>query len=55
MQEQKNCEWWVDDSENDIGNYQHTYAVEHDSGFCLLKDLFTKCTGKCEEFKEEEK
>lgn len=50
--EQKDCEWWVDDNEADIGNYTHENAIKHDSGFCLLQDLFTKCSGKCEDYKE---
>ncbi|MCQ2211861.1 MAG: hypothetical protein MJZ34_16390 [Paludibacteraceae bacterium] len=50
--EEKTCEWWVDDSVFDIGNYTHEYAIESDSGFCLLKDFFEKCNGKCKDYKE---
>ena len=53
MDEQKDCEWWVDDDESDVGNYTHEHAAEHGSGFCLLKDFFTRCGGKCKDWKEE--
>lgn len=55
MDEQKDCRWWVDDDESDVGNYTHEHAAEHGSGFCLLKDFFTKCCGKCKYWTKEKK
>lgn len=45
MNPEKSCEWYVTEDEN--MDYVH---CENDDGFCLVKDLFTRCYGKCEEF-----
>lgn len=51
LTEQKDCEWWVDDDDQDIGNYTHEYAINHNCGFCLIKELFTHCEGRCKDYK----
>ena len=50
------CSWFVEEVENEIGNYQHEEAVRLGRGFCLIKDFFTmqKPTDKaCKDFNEE--
>jgi hypothetical protein len=37
----KNCEWWVNEEDDDIGNFTHRAAIETGKGFCLIRDLYT--------------
>lgn len=44
------CAWYVDEDEN--GNI---VRCSDDSGFCLVKDWYTKCYGKCKDYNMENK
>jgi hypothetical protein len=41
MKKCKKCEWWVNEEENEIGNFTHEAAVKACKGFCLIRDLYT--------------
>ena len=44
---EKTCEWYVTEDENlDI------IPCHDDDGFCLVKDLYTHCYGKCSEYEK---
>lgn len=50
------CSWFVEEVENEIGNYQHKEAVRLGRGFCLIKDLFTHAEANdkaCADFNED--
>ena len=53
MKPEKTCEWYSTEDEDDIGNYYHSEHV--DDGFCLIRDLFTRCDGRCSNYQKAKK
>lgn len=52
------CEWFVEEVNGDIGNYNHEEAKKLKHGFCLRKDLFSEAEpsdNACKKYQEESK
>ena len=51
-----NCTWFVEDDVSEPGSYEHEIAKKTETGFCLLRDLFTSVRPEdkaCEDFNDD--